>query len=122
MKIVLAVGTISLLSCVLSGCSDSSESSVASIVGTWNCETKGDDSTSSMNMSDTKTFSADGQYASSKFPDGKKYHYRLEGDKLITSFPYGDWVEKVTSLTSDSLEYFNDKSGKPVKVSCKKSA
>jgi hypothetical protein len=120
MKIVLVFGTVTLLSFIIAGCNNSSESTGVSIVGVWDCQTNSEGSPSNLNLSDTKTFSADGQYSSSKFPEGKKYKYRLDGDKLITSLPYGDWIEKVTSLTNDSLEYYNDKSGKPVKVSCQK--
>ena len=73
-----------------------------------------------MQVSDTRTFNADGKYSLSSAPEGKSYPYRLEGNKLIISFSYGDWIETVTRLTNDSLEYYNDKSGKPVRISCKK--
>lgn len=120
MKIVLVFGAVTLLSFMASGCSKSSISSGTSIVGVWNCHTKSEDASLNSDVSDIKTFNADGQYSSSKAPEGKSYKYRMEGDKLIFSFSYGDWTEKVTRLTNDSLEYYNDKSGKPVKVGCQK--
>jgi len=120
MKIVLVFGTVTLLSFMISGCNNSSVSTGGSIVGVWDCHTKSEDGASNSNVADTKTFNADGQYFSSKAPEGKSYKYRLEGDKLIFTFSYGDWDEKVTRLTNDSLEYYNDKSGKPVKASCRK--
>ena len=120
MKIVLVFGTVALLSFAISGCNNSGVSSGGSVVGVWDCLTKSEDGSLNSDVSDIKTFKADGQYSSSKAPEGKSYKYRLEGDKLIFSFSYGDWIEKVTRLTNDSLEYYNDKSGKPVKTSCKK--
>ena len=48
----------------------------------------------------------------SKAPEGKKYKYRLEGDKLIVTLPYGDWTDKITRLTNDALEHYSDKTGK----------
>ncbi|OGT00249.1 MAG: hypothetical protein A3F73_09895 [Gallionellales bacterium RIFCSPLOWO2_12_FULL_59_22] len=121
MKIVFVFGTVILLSSMISACNKSGISAGASIVGVWDCNTMSEDGPQNSNVPDTKTFSADGQYSSSKAPEGKKYKYSLEGDKLTISFTQRDWIEKITRLTKDSLEYYNDMSGKPVKASCKKS-
>lgn len=121
MKNVVLLATVAVFSFIISGCNKSSAPAGATVVGTWDCTTKSEGDPANLTVSDTKTFGADGQYSSSKAPEGKSYKYRLDGDKLIFSFPYGEWIEKVTSMTNDSLEYYNDKSGKPVKTACQKS-
>lgn len=126
MKTILVVGSFALLASVVAGCGDSGDlggkavtaADKVSIVGVWNCVTKSSDGTP--DMADSKTFGADGQYSSSRFPEGKGYGYRLEGDKLIVSMPSGDWTEKVKRLAADALEYSNEKSGQTTTVSCKK--
>ena len=126
MKSVFFLGTVSLLASFISGCNNStspaggsSPANAATLVGEWKCATKSADSPSE--LPDNKTFSAEGWYSSSKFPEGKKYQYRLDGNKLTVSMPTGEWTEKITALTAGVLEYYNDKSGKPIKVSCQKS-
>lgn len=120
MKFVLFLGTVALSSFIISGCNKSSASAGASVAGVWDCHIVSEGTPLNSDVSDTKTFTADGLYSSSKAPEGKRYNYRLNGNELIFSFPYGEWVEKVTRLTNDSLEYYNDKSGKPVKTSCQR--
>ena len=117
MRIVVVSGAVALLL----GCHNSGISADASIVGVWDCQTRGEEGPPNSTVSDIKAFDADGQYSSSKAPEGKQYKYRLEGDKLVIAFPQRDWTEKITRLTKDSLEYYNDMSGKPVKASCKRS-
>ena len=120
MKKAFVIGTFTVLSLLVTGCNKSVDPTGKAIVGAWDCHTTSAESSANINLADTKTFGADGQFSSSKFPVGKTYKYRLEGDKLITVLPQGDWIEKVTNLTTNSLEYFNDKSGKPINVSCQK--
>jgi hypothetical protein len=68
---------------------------------------------------DAQTFTADGWFSSTKYPEGKKYKYRLDGDKLLIAFPTHEWSGKVTTLSSDSLQYDGDAAGES-KVNCKK--
>lgn len=125
MKAVFAIGTGSLLISMMFGCSDSNifsggnpSENKAALVGVWNCLTKvGDTATG---LADDKTFSADGWYTSSKFPEGKKYGYSVDGHKLIISFPTRSWTENVTRLTNGSLEYSSGKPGQLTSVTCQK--
>lgn len=110
---------------MISGCDNPSATkaggateNAAAIVGVWKCVTK--DGESAKTLSDNQTFSADGWYSSSRSPEGKKYKYRLKGDELVITMPYGDWAQKVTRLTSGDLEYSSGKSDPPTKVSCQK--
>ena len=126
MKTILVLGVVSVLTSIISGCNNpsipaggSGSGGAATLVGTWNCVTKSEGGPAE--VSDSKTFSADGSYSSSKYPEGKKYPYQLDGDKLIVSMHGEKWTEKLTTLTANSLEYYNDKSGQPVKVICTKS-
>jgi hypothetical protein len=118
MKTVVYFGIFTLFS--MTGCYHSSEPKAADILGVWECHTRSESITPMTDMQDTKTFTAEGIYSSSKFPEGKNYKYRLDKDKLIVTFPKGDWVESISNLTSASLEYFNNKAGYPLKVSCHK--
>lgn len=126
MKTTWSIGFVSLLAASIAGCGDSggfggkavSEENKGAIVGVWNCVTKAGSGVP--DMSDSKTFGADGLYSSSKFPEGKSYAYRLEGDQLIVAVRSRDWAEKITRLTADTLEYHKEMSGKTTSVSCRK--
>ncbi len=120
MKVVLVFGAVILSSVAISGC-DSGIAAGASVVGVWDCHMRTESGPSKSDLSDTKTFNDKGQYSSSRAPEGKVFKYRLEGNKLIFSYPYGDWTENVTRLTNDALEFSNDKSGAAVKTSCTRS-
>ncbi len=121
MKVVLFIGAAILSSVTISGC-DSGIAPGASVVGVWDCHLRTESGPSKTDLSDIKTFKDNQEYSSSRAPEGKVFKYRLEGNKLIFSLPYGDWTENVTRLTNDTLEYYsNDKSGAAVKTSCTKS-
>ncbi len=120
MKVVFVFGAAILSSVMISGC-DSGIAPGASVVGVWDCHIRTESGSSKSDLSDTKTFKDNQEYSSSRAPEGKVFKYRLEGNKLIFTLPYGDWAEKVTRLTNDTLEYYsNDKSGAAVKTSCTK--
>lgn len=125
MRTVLVVGTFALLASMISGCNNSSAptagggaDNATAIVGVWKCLTK--EGASGAGLSENQTFTADGWYSSSQFPEGKKYKYRLKGDELVIAMSYGDWTQKVTRLTNNALEYNSGKADQPTRVSCQK--
>lgn len=125
MKAAFAIGAATALFFVTLGCGNATTVSGGGradnrtvLAGTWSCLTKSRDAAAG--LTDDKTFSADGWHSSSKFPEGKKYAYRLDGFKLIVSYPTGDWTGNVIRLTATSLEYYSGKPGQLTDVTCQK--
>ncbi|MDD5175930.1 MAG: hypothetical protein PHQ05_05865 [Sterolibacterium sp.] len=125
MKTMFAMGIGSLLISVISGCGDSAmfpgrplAENKPAIIGKWSCLTRIRDP--ALELADDKTFSADGWYASSRFPEGKKYGYRVDGHRLIISIPVGERIGNILKLTNGSLEYYSGKPGHLTSVACQK--
>lgn len=88
------------------------------LVGTWECLTR----TRAMGVAftDDKAFGADDWHTSTKFPEGKKYAYRLDRGNLVVTFRVGEQIEKVIRLTPEVLELYRGSPGQITSVTCRK--